>query len=191
MKVVARGVEHESLVAALFEAAACPCHCRYWHFTGDKNAWLQRCAEAPEESRREQETLVASGDPAGRGLLALEGDRALGWMKLSPRSTLPKMNALPVYRNLALGAGGDVYVVGCLLVHPAHRHRGVARVLITAAEGFVKGWGGVAVEGYPRRATEHLHDEEAWRGPEALFTTGGFRTVHDEGPYPVYRKDLP
>ena len=37
-------------LAALFERAESPCFCRYWHFEGDKNAWLDRCANRPRRT---------------------------------------------------------------------------------------------------------------------------------------------
>jgi GNAT superfamily N-acetyltransferase len=180
--------------AGLFEAAHSTCFCRYWHFEGDKNAWLARSAFEPQVSCEEQSALVRAGDPAGRGLLALEseaeGARAVGWMKLAPRATLPKLRRLPVYRSLDLGDDAGVYAIGCFLVDPAWRHRGVARALVTAAEKYARGWGATALEAYPRRTPDRLYDEEAWMGPESLFLAVGFVPVHDVAPYPVLRKTL-
>src|SRR5262249_11753410 len=70
---------------ALMRAAGSACFCRYWHFAGDKNAWLERCAERPCDNLDETSALVRARDPAARGLLALEGAAAVGWMKLAPR----------------------------------------------------------------------------------------------------------
>ena len=33
-----------------------------------------------------------------------------------------------------------------------------------------------------------MHAEEAWQGPESIFS--GFGVVHSDGPYPVLRKRL-
>jgi hypothetical protein len=32
--------EHARAIAELFEREGCACFCRWWHFEGDKNAWL-------------------------------------------------------------------------------------------------------------------------------------------------------
>jgi GNAT superfamily N-acetyltransferase len=184
---------------ALFEACGSACFCRYWGFEGTKNEWLERTFSAPHRSLEEQAALVREGDAGAGGLLALDPDdpgAALGWMKLAPRPRMAKLLRQGPYRALAATAGppGDaVWIVGCLLVHPAHRGRGVARRLIAAADDAVRARGGVAIEAYPRgtaTATARLHAEEAWMGTDALFASLGFTRIAGEEAYPVYRKEL-
>ena len=179
----------------LFEAASSPCGCRYWHFEGNKNAWLDRCAHAPAENFLEQRAALAAGHPSAEGLLARDASApedaaALGWLKLTARAAVPKLRALPVYRGLDLGPEETSWIVGCFLVHPAARGRGVARALLAAAEAHARARGARALEGFPRRSAEPIHDEEVWQGPERLFVEAGFEVVHDVPPYPVYRKVL-
>jgi GNAT superfamily N-acetyltransferase len=176
--------------ARLFDACASSCFCRYWHFTGDKNAWLERCAFSPDDNRKEQAALVTAGDPLARGLVALRGDDIVGWMKLAPRASLPKLRALPVYRAHDLGDDAGVYAIGCLLVDPAHRGTGVARALVGAAPSFARTWGARAIEAYPRASSEPLHPEEAWMGPRQIFLDEGFTRVGGEMPYEVLRRVL-
>jgi GNAT superfamily N-acetyltransferase len=113
---------------------------------------------------------------------------AVGWLKLAPRARLAKLRGQGAYRALELGADDGVWSIGCFLVHPAHRRRGVAGALLAAAGEHVKRWGGGALEAYPRRSSEPLHDEEAAQGPEGLFVAHGFACIHDAAPYPVYRR---
>ncbi len=176
--------------AALFEACGAACFCRYWHFEGTKNEWLARCFGEPERNRDEQLALVAEGASEARGLLALEEDVAIGWMKLAPRAALARLTRQGAYRRLELGSAEGVWSVGCLLVHPAHRRRGVAGALVRAADEAVRGWGGRAIEAYPYRPGHEVHDEVAMMGPESVFVAAGFREVHGDGPYPVMRKEL-
>jgi GNAT superfamily N-acetyltransferase len=175
---------------ALFDAASSGCFCRYWHFGGTKNEWLDRCANRPEENASELESALRARDAEACGLVALEGGAAVGWMKLVPRARVPKLRALPVYRNLDLGDEATTFSIGCMLVHPDTRGRGVARALVEAAPAFARKWGARAVEAYPRRSTAPLHPEEAWQGPERVFQEAGFELVHDVAPYPVYRRRL-
>jgi GNAT superfamily N-acetyltransferase len=175
---------------ALFDAAGSACYCRYWDFAGDKNAWLDRCFNSPAASYDEQAALVRAGDPRARGLVALDGEACVGWMKLAPRALLPKLRNLPVYRACELGPDEGVYSVGCMLVHPARRRAGIARALLAAAEPHARNWGATAIEMYPRRAGHELHDEEAWLGPLRLALSLGYREIAGEGPYPVLRKEL-
>jgi GNAT superfamily N-acetyltransferase len=177
--------------AALFEASGCACHCRWWHFTGNKNEWLARCFEEPAKNRDEQTALVRAGAPEAQGLLATEDDgSAVGWMKLAPRALLPKLRRQGAYRPVDLGDDEGVWSIGCLLVRPDRRRRGVGRALIEAAPDQVRAWGGRAVEAYPHRVEHALHDEEAWMGPESVFIQLGWQRVHDVAPYPVYRTSL-
>jgi GNAT superfamily N-acetyltransferase len=190
MQIVALRPELTSLWSELFEACSSSCFCRYWHFEGKKNDWLARAAHGADTNREEQLDAVRRRDPESRGLLAVEGQKALGWMKLAPRSGVGKLTQLPVYRNLPLGEANGVYVIACLLVRPEHRRRGVARSLVVAAEEHVRAWGGRAIEAYPRHDEAPLHDEELWMGPEALFRESGYAFALGALPYPVYRKEL-
>ena len=194
IEVVALDVPRLAAWASLFDAASSACFCRYWHFTGTKNDWLARCAMAPEANRAEGEEAVVAGDPAAGGLVAMDGDRAVGWMKIAPRATLPKLRRLPVYRARDLGDDEGVFGIGCFLVDPAHRGRGVAHALLDAAPAHVRARGGRILEAYPRRTAEPMHPEEAWMGPEALFLAHGFARFQGSGgaadieAYPVYRR---
>jgi GNAT superfamily N-acetyltransferase len=177
--------------ATLFDACGCACFCRWWHFEGTKNEWLARCAGGPEANRAEQRALVEAGDTRARGLLAMRGATALGWMKLVPRASVPKLRGWGVYRGMDLGDDAGVWSIGCLLVRPGERRRGVARALVRAAPSRVAAWGGRVVEAYPRDAPdppeEPLHDEQAWMGTTRLFASCGFVEVAAEGPYRVLR----
>lgn len=191
MRVAAVTRAHLPALRALFEAASSSCFCRYWHFEGNKNEWLERCAFRPEENRDELEAAVAEARDDGGGVVALDDDGAIvGWMKLTRRSAVPKLRRLPVYRSLDLGDDASVFSVGCFLVHPGRRRRGVARALLEGAEAIARAKGARAIEGYPRRSSAPLHDEEAFQGPEAVFVALGFEHAAGEAPYPVYRKVL-
>jgi GNAT superfamily N-acetyltransferase len=178
------------LLAALFEASHVNCYCRYWHFTGTKNEWLDRLAHRPEDNRAEMLSAVAAQDPGARGLVALRDDGAVGWMKLVARRTVPKLRKQSVYAALDLGEEDTTFSIGCILVHPSFRGQGVARALVRAAAEAVRQWGGRAIEAYPRRSADTLYPEEVWMGPERVFADEGFEHVAGSPPYPVLRKTL-
>ena len=191
MRVERVNASHLERLHALFEATSSSCYCRYWHFEGTKNEWLDRCAHRPEENRAELDEAVRSGTEDGQGIVATADDgTVIGWMKLTRRSAVPKLRRLPVYRGLDLGDEETTYAVGCFLVHPAHRRSGVARALLDGAEAIAAQRGATAIEGYPRRSSSPLYDEEAWQGPERAFIAWGAEHVAGEAPYPVYRKVL-
>lgn len=194
MRIAPLTAKNADAWATLFEASGSACYCRWWHFTGNKNAWLARCFEDPTTNRDDQTALVVASALEARGLLATDDDgTAVGWMKLAPRALLPKLRRQGAYRPVDLGDDDGVWSIGCLLVRPDRRRSGVARALIEAAPEQVRAWGGRAVEAYPHRVGHALHDEEAWMGPEGVFAslvTNGWQVVHDVAPYPVYRLRL-
>jgi GNAT superfamily N-acetyltransferase len=177
-------------LAALFERVGSACFCRYWHFTGDKNAWQARLAFEPGENRRELEEHAAR--PVLTGVVAkVPGGPLVGWMKLEPARELPKIYEQRVYRGLSgLGPSREgVWTIGCFLVDPGWRRRGVARALVRAGVDLARFAGAKAIEALPRRA-EAVGDEELWTGPLLLFEREGFRVIHEQTQYPVLRKPL-
>jgi hypothetical protein len=184
---------------ALFEVCESPCYCRYWHFQGTKNDWLDRCAHRPQDNRDEQLSLVRSGATEARGLLAMDDGAAIGWMKLAPRAGLPKLRRQGAYRGLDLGPDDGVWSIGCLLVRPDRRLHGDAQALISGASAAVRAWAQsdrpLAIEAYPRGnpagdSSTRLHDEEAWVGTQSLFERCGFVRIAGEPAYPVMRLAL-
>lgn len=192
--IAAAGVEHGAGLAALFEAAGSPCYCRYWHFAGDKNAWLERCALAPGENRAELLAALAASraNDEARGLVALDGAEVVGWLKVAPATAVTKLYDQRLYRGLPCFAGdrAGVFTIGCVLVHPAHRRRGVARDLVAGAVRIAPSWGARALEAFPRRPREAVTDEELWTGPASVYAAAGFVEVHAFEPYPVLRREL-
>jgi GNAT superfamily N-acetyltransferase len=183
--------------ADLFERAASPCFCRYWHFEGTKYDWLARCALDASTNRDEAERATRAGAPDAVGLVALDGALAVGWMKLGPRATVPKLRGLPIYRTLDLGPDEGVWSVGCFLVDPERRGRGISAALLDAAPTFVRARGGRALEAYPRHVHDtespRLHDDAALMGPESMFAARGYVRVAEAAAtkmYPVYRLAL-
>ncbi len=185
--------EHAEGLLAMFERAGSGCYCNYWHFQGDKNAWLERCYLQPEQNR---EALVARlAGPELCGVVALKQARVCGWLKLERAERLPRLYEQRVYRKLPCfeGPREGVYSVGCLYVDPDERGRGASAALLRAAIDAVRSAGGTTLEAFPRGAPEgeRLRPDEVWMGPEALFTSAGFERVSDFRPYPVLRLHLP
>jgi hypothetical protein len=99
----------------LMETNAAPCYCRYWEFSGDKNAWLARCAEAPEATRSEARNAIVVRDPTAQGVVALVGAQLIGWCKVSLQAN--KIFALSVYRrDAARFQDAETAVLGCFYV---------------------------------------------------------------------------
>lgn len=186
-------------LAALFEAAASPCYCRYWHFEGDKNAWLARCYVEVGTNRRELEVDLERSAPEAHGLVALQtpvtgsAPQVVGWLKVAPAAVAAKAYDQKLYRKLPCFDGDrtGVFLLGCALVHPDVRRRGVLRALVRAAQALSPTWGARSLEVLPRRPSAPVSPEELWVGPAQLFLDEGFEEVHAFEPYPVLRWTAP
>ena len=197
-RYVRAAAKHAQGLQLLFESAGSGCFCNYWHFEGDKNAWLEQCYLKPELNHAALlERLVG---PELCGVVALRDDETTcGWLKLMRAGSVPRLYEQRVYRNLpcfeaAPGGREHVYAVGCCYVHETERGQGVARGLLAAAVNAARAAGATALEAFPRAAPSAgdapLRPDEIWMGPEGLFLQGGFAPVSDFRPYPVLRLQL-
>lgn len=195
---------HASGLVELFERTKSPCFCRWWHFNGDKNEWLDRCANNPGRSKLELNEAFQRGSDEASGVIAvaerelieashpdIDQPLVVGWAKVAPATALKKVYDQRLYRGLDVFSGdrAAVYTLGCLLVDEDFRQQGVARALVDGAVDFVRSRGGSALEAFPRRA-EGMRPEEMWTGPFSTLRAAGFAEVHRFEPYPVMRLDL-
>lgn len=184
---------HVDGLAALFVAANCPCYCRYWHFTGDKNDWQKRCFVDEGDNEAELRAAAAARSDEALGVVAFDGDTLVGWAKVAPADVVTKFYEQRYYRGLTVlreRPTDGVFTVGCLLVHPGWRHRRVAHALALAAVDLARARGARSLEAFPRRTDSTVSDEQHWMGPESAFLHAGFEAVDPTPPYPVYRLAL-
>ena len=179
--------KHFDVWGRLFEAANSTCFCQYWHFAADKNAWLARCAFEPDSNRQLSEQMLSEGNFPG--LIALRGGVCVGWLKLSPAQQLVKIRNQSIYRTLQLESP-DILIIGCLLVHPEHRKRGVARTLVKGAVVEAQRRGARAIEAYPYAVNHEVHDEQAFMGRVSMYEACGFVKTTGSEVYPVYQLRL-
>ena len=179
-------------LASLFARAESPCFCRYWHFVGDTNAWLEKCAVAPDTNREEFEHALSCASDEARGIVAVTATQIVGWLKVAPATSMRKAYERRFYKSLPCFEGDrdGVFLIGCMLVDPAMRHHGVAMTLVQRAMRLSKDFGARILEAMPRRPSEPVSDEELWTGPANIFVACGFEQVSDFGPYPVFRRRL-
>jgi predicted GNAT family acetyltransferase len=196
------GVTHASALLALFESAGSGCFCNYWHFEGDKNAWLERCYVKPELNRAALVERLRQSELCGVVALRAEAESSdpsalVGWMKVTRFDTVSRLYEQRVYRRLPCFEMPSeqrqaTYTIACTFVAEAERERGVAKALLSAAIAAAREAGARTLEAFPRGAPsgEKLRADEVWMGPEALYLAAGFHAVSDFRAYPVLRLTL-
>ena len=185
--------EHTERLVELFERCDNTCYCRYLHFGGDKHAWQDRLANAPEQNRSEFVTRARARSSEARGAIAIAQatGRAVGWLKVSRAADVDKLYQQRLYRGLPCfdRPVPGVFTLGCFLVDPDYRGRGLSRELIRAGVALARTEGATSVEALPRGELAQS-PAERWLGRPSALLAEGFRIVHDFEPYPVLRLEL-
>ena len=128
--------------------------------------------------------LVRNGPPPG--LLAFDGDLAVGWCQLTPRASLSWLD-----RTWRLKRIDDVPVwsISCFYVRKGYRKRGVTSALIAAALEAARHAGAPALEAYPLDAD--LTPSASSTGFVSTFERLGFKIVaRHVPPRPIMRYDF-
>lgn len=161
------------------DSATCSrCWCMYWRIGA---AYRKRPGEMNEAAFRE---IVKRGPPPG--LLAFDGDMAVGWCQLTPRDQLPELD-----RAWRLKRVDDVPVwsISCFYVRKGYRKRGITSLLIDAALQAARHAGAPALEAYP--LDRELSPSSTSTGIVSTFKRAGFKTVACRVPSrPIMRHDL-
>jgi GNAT superfamily N-acetyltransferase len=154
------------------------CWCMYWRIG---SAYRRR---PRAENRAAFREVVMRGPPPG--LLAFEGEVAVGWCQLTPRDALPWLD-----RTWRLKRVDDVPVwsLSCLYVRKGQRRQGVTSALIAAALQAAKRARAPALEAYPFDAD--LSPSASGTGYASTFARAGFEIVARRAPpRPIMRHDL-
>ncbi len=145
------------------------CWCIFWRVRS------KGFSEATPAANRERlHALVEQGPPPG--LVALEDDRAIGWVGLAPR---PEYQRIEHSRVIPRVEGPVPWSVSCFVVSTDARGRGVASALLAAAVDHARAAGAAAVEGYPIDTAAagggRVRDTGAYVGTRSMFERAGFR----------------
>jgi GNAT superfamily N-acetyltransferase len=156
------------------------CWCMYWRIG-------PRYTKRPRsENKDDLRNLAGSGQPPG--LVAFDGDLAVGWCELAPRADLKWLE-----RSRYLDAGDElpVWSVPCFYVRRSHRGQSVTGALIVAAVGAARAAGAPALEAYPVDTSVPGHTRNLFPGVASVFARHGFEIVaRRKLDRPVMRKAL-
>lgn len=174
----------DDFVSLFGERGACGgCWCMLWRLSRK-----QFEAQKGELNKQAMKAIVDSGEIPG--ILAYDGEKAVGWCAIAPRSTYP---ALSRSRILQPVDDRPCWSVACLFVEKAYRKKGVSSKLLLAATDYAKAEGAIVVEGYPvePKSDKNIPPAFAWTGIPKAFIRAGFKEVARRSPTrPIMRIEL-
>ncbi len=154
------------------------CWCMYWRIG---SLYRKRPRQKNKAAFRE---IVKQGPPPG--LLAFDGDLAVGWCQLTPRDDLPWLDRTT---RLERVDAAPVWSLSCFYVRRGYRRKGVTSALIAAAVKSAKHASAPALEAYPLDAEET--PSASFTGFASTLTRAGFKTVARRVPTrPIMRRHL-
>jgi GNAT superfamily N-acetyltransferase len=156
------------------------CWCMYWRIG---SAYHKRQRDKNKAAFR---AVVKRGPPPG--LLAFDGNMAVGWCQLTPRDDLPWLDES---RQLTRVDDAPVWSLSCFYVRRGYRKKGVSSALIAAAVKAARRAKAPALEAYPIDTSKPTSTQNLFTGIASTFRRAGFKTVASRVPHrPIMRHDL-
>jgi GNAT superfamily N-acetyltransferase len=140
------------------------CWCMYWRIG---SAYRKR---ARHRNKAAFKDIVKRGPPPG--LLAFDGDLAVGWCQLAPRDALPFIDRAWRLKRID---EMPVWSLSCFYVRKGYRRCGVTKALLEAALETAKRAGAPALEAYP--LDSNSSSSTSFTGYVSSFARAGFTTV--------------
>lgn len=156
------------------------CWCMYWRLG---SAYTKR---PRERNKADFRAIVRKGPPPG--LLAFDGETAVGWCQLTPRSALPHLERGRFTRRVD---EVPVWVISCFYMRRGYRKRGVMSALIAAALKAARRADAPALEAYPVDIDQPTATANLYTGVASTFARAGFKRIARAAPHrPTMRHDL-
>jgi predicted GNAT family acetyltransferase len=151
-----------------------------------------RRASSNERNKDHIRARIESGPPPG--LLAIEGETALGWMQIGPRADVPEWNnkgraSAPVAEGEA--ADPAVWAISCFFIRTKARGRGLSHLLVAGGIDHARRNGARMLEACPMRESKDSRSIGLFVGSARVFEKAGFTTmVERKTGRPLMRFDL-
>ena len=159
------------------------CWCMWWRLK--RKDWE---ANQHEGNRAAMQALVDGGTVPG--LLAYDGQQAIGWVSVAPREDFPVLQRSPVLKPVD---DQPVWSIVCFYVHRDYRGQGLMRYLLDAVIDYAREQGARLIEGYPYdpQGRADLSNVSAFTGLLSVFEEAGFVEVARRSEKkPIMRLDL-
>jgi GNAT superfamily N-acetyltransferase len=149
------------------------CYCMFWRLppTEYEAAFRQRSLEGVSggPNKEAMKELVARGTVPG--LLAYRHSSAVGWVAVSPRTELVRLQSSPGLRPDDTTGNERPWGISCFYVHRSAWRSGVGIALLEAAVSRAVEHGATTIEGYPVKAGSI----DPYTGYDAMFAGAGFQ----------------
>jgi GNAT superfamily N-acetyltransferase len=156
------------------------CWCMFWRIGA---AYHKR---PREENRADFRHIVERGPPPG--LLAFDGELAVGWCQMTPRGDLPWMDRGRVLRRVD---DAPVWTISCFYIRSGYRRQGVTAALIQAAVKVAADVGAPALEAIPVDKALPKGVSNDFTGVASTFRRLGFEEIARRSPArPIMRRQL-
>ncbi|HET6159866.1 MAG TPA: GNAT family N-acetyltransferase [Dongiaceae bacterium] len=158
-----------------------PCS-RCWCMAGRIGAAYRK--QPADRNKAAFRAIVKNGPPPG--LLAFDGERAVGWCQITPRDEVPALDRIHHLKRVDDAA---VWSISCFYVRIGYRRRGITKALIAEALKVARRAKAPALEAYPFDAD--LSPSASSTGYFTTFARAGFKEVARHRPArPIMRHDL-
>lgn len=139
---------------------------------------------AVASNRADLRKAVKQGPPPG--LLALHGELAVGWCRVTPRDAVPGLDGSFRTRRVD---DVPVWSISCFYIRKGYRRRGIMTALIAAAVEHARAAGAPALEAYPLDGS--VSPSATNTGYAATFARAGFSEIARRSPErPIVRIEL-
>ncbi len=156
---------------------------------------LPPAARRDNDRERNKEHIrkrIEAGPPPG--LLAFEGEQAVGWMQIGPRSDVPEFNnagrgSAPL--DPADAADPAVWVISCFFLRTRARGNGLTHRLVGEGLAFARQNGARWVEACPMDQSKSARSIGLFVGSTRVFEKAGFSRLVERKPgRPLMRYEL-
>lgn len=163
--ITARWTDVKTVLGVSGEAG---CWCQAWR--GFDAKALSGGKSRPELLREQM-----NGDPPPPGYLAYLDGAPVGWVGVSVRTETPRLvnsRTIPAIDDL------PVWSIGCFVIRPGYRRRGIAKALLEGVVTEARRLGAPGVEAYPiDPAGRRVEVGSGFVGIASMFDAAGFRRV--------------
>lgn len=151
------------------------CYCMFWRLepaeyeAAFRHRSLENVSGGP--NREAMERLLAAGTVPG--LLAYRSGDPIGWVAVSPRAELVRLESSAGLRTVGETDDERPWSISCFYVHRSEWRRGVGSALLDAALERAAVHGATSVEAYPVKAGS----VDPYTGYDTMFALDGFTLI--------------